>query len=64
MHLFQNPSKPHFNHYLFESLCIGIRTTCKHQPAAIFTFEEALFKPFTDILQADVQGEIFYSLLF
>ncbi|XP_052087731.1 exportin-2-like isoform X2 [Mytilus californianus] len=56
----KNPSKPQFNHYLFECLCIGIRTTCKHQPQAIFTFEEALFKPFTDILQADVQEFIPY----
>ncbi|XP_076462956.1 exportin-2-like [Babylonia areolata] len=56
----KNPSKPHFNHYLFESLCVAIRTTCKQTPEAVSTFEEALFTPFTDILQQDVQEFIPY----
>lgn len=56
----KNPSKPHFNHYLFESLCVIIRTTCKQNPEAVSTFEEALFTPFTDILQQDVQEFIPY----
>ncbi|XP_064605063.1 exportin-2-like [Liolophura sinensis] len=51
----KNPSKPHFNHYLFESLCICIRATCKAQPAAVTRFEEALFPSFTGILKLDVQ---------
>lgn len=55
--LFQNPSKPHFNHYLFESLCLSIRITCKANPATVGSFEEALFPVFTEILQNDVQGE-------
>ena len=53
----QNPSKPHFNHYLFESVCIAIRNTCKVNPAAVTSFEEGLFPPFQDILQQDVQGK-------
>lgn len=53
---FQNPSKPHFNHYLFESLCLSIRITCKANPAAVSSFEDALFPVFTEILQNDVQG--------
>lgn len=53
---FQNPSKPHFNHYLFESLCLSIRITCKANPAAVGSFEDALFPVFTEILQNDVQG--------
>ena len=53
---FQNPSKPHFNHYLFESLCLSIRITCKANPATVSSFEEALFPVFTEILQSDVQG--------
>lgn len=53
---FQNPSKPHFNHYLFESLCLSIRITCKANPATVSSFEEALFPVFTEILQNDVQG--------
>lgn len=52
----QNPSKPHFNHYLFESICVGIRNTCKYSPAAVVQFEQVLFEPFTYILQTDVQG--------
>lgn len=53
---FQNPSKPHFNHYLFESLCLSVRITCKANPATVSSFEEALFPVFTEILQNDVQG--------
>lgn len=54
--VFQNPSKPHFNHYLFESLCLSVRITCKANPATVSSFEEALFPVFTEILQNDVQG--------
>ena len=56
--VFQNPSKPHFNHYLFESICISIRTTCKANPEAVKSFEQGLFPPFQDILQQDVQGKL------
>ncbi|KAI2659250.1 Exportin-2 [Labeo rohita] len=52
----KNPSKPHFNHYLFESLCLSIRITCKANPDTVGSFEEALFPVFTEILQNDVQG--------
>uniref|UniRef100_A0A3B4FJQ7 Exportin-2 n=1 Tax=Pundamilia nyererei TaxID=303518 RepID=A0A3B4FJQ7_9CICH len=51
----KNPSKPHFNHYLFESLCLSVRITCKANPATVSSFEEALFPVFTEILQNDVQ---------
>uniref|UniRef100_A0A7N8X746 Exportin-2 n=1 Tax=Mastacembelus armatus TaxID=205130 RepID=A0A7N8X746_9TELE len=51
----KNPSKPHFNHYLFESLCLSVRITCKANPTTVNSFEEALFPVFTDILQNDVQ---------
>ncbi|GCB70322.1 hypothetical protein scyTo_0001247 [Scyliorhinus torazame] len=51
----KNPSKPHFNHYLFESLCLSVRITCKANPATVRSFEEALFPVFTEILQNDVQ---------
>lgn len=56
----KNPSKPHFNHYLFECLCVAIRAACKQNPASVGTFEEALFTPFTEILQQDVQEFIPY----
>lgn len=55
---FQNPSKPHFNHYMFEAICLSIRITCKANPAAVVNFEEALFLVFTEILQNDVQGKL------
>lgn len=54
----QNPSKPHFNHYLFETLCVAIKITCRVNPEAVATFEQGLFPPFQDILQQDVQGKV------
>uniref|UniRef100_A0A3B3QS44 Exportin-2 n=1 Tax=Paramormyrops kingsleyae TaxID=1676925 RepID=A0A3B3QS44_9TELE len=56
----KNPSKPHFNHYLFESLCLSIRITCKANSATVGSFEEALFPVFTEILQNDVQEFVPY----
>merc|ERR1712050_27561 len=56
----KNPSKPHFNHYLFESLCIAVRSTCKVQPDAVGSFESGLFPAFEQILTADVQEFIPY----
>uniref|UniRef100_A0A8C5XN78 Exportin-2 n=1 Tax=Microcebus murinus TaxID=30608 RepID=A0A8C5XN78_MICMU len=56
----KNPSKPHFNHYMFEAICLSIRITCKANPAAVVNFEEALFLAFTEILQNDVQEFIPY----
>ncbi|GFO03315.1 exportin-2-like [Plakobranchus ocellatus] len=56
----KNPSKPHFNHYLFECLCVAVRSACKKHPEAVTAFEEALFQPFTEILQQDVQEFIPY----
>ncbi|CAL1529016.1 unnamed protein product [Lymnaea stagnalis] len=56
----KNPSKPHFNHYLFECLCVAIRSSCKKHPEAVSAFEESLFQPFTEILQQDVQEFIPY----
>ncbi|XP_072259360.1 exportin-2 [Pyxicephalus adspersus] len=51
----KNPSKPHFNHYLFESVCLSVRITCRSNPTAVSSFEEALFLVFTEMLQNDVQ---------
>ncbi|KAK3536896.1 hypothetical protein QTP86_027088, partial [Hemibagrus guttatus] len=42
-------SKPHFNHFLFESLCLSIQITCKTNPVTVGSFEDAL------LLQNDVQ---------
>lgn len=50
----KNPSRPHFNHYLFETLALAIQIVCKAQPDAVTSFEEALFPIFQYILQQDV----------
>nr|XP_006818921.1 PREDICTED: exportin-2-like [Saccoglossus kowalevskii] len=51
----KNPSKPHFNHYLFECISLSVKICCKANHAAVSEFEKALFPPFQEILQADVQ---------
>jgi exportin-2 (importin alpha re-exporter) len=50
----RNPSKPHFNHYLFESISLAITIVCKVEPKAVTSFEEALFPIFQHILQEDI----------
>lgn len=50
----KNPSRPHFNHYLFETLALAVKIVCKSQPEAVGSFEEALFPIFQGILQQDV----------
>lgn len=50
----KNPSKPHFNHYLFETLALAIKIVCKAEPQAVTSFEEALFPIFQYILQQDI----------
>jgi len=51
----KNPSKPHFNHYLFESLAICIKIGCKMNKEYTYHFEALLFPIFQDILVQDVQ---------
>lgn len=50
----QNPSKPHFNHYLFESICCVIRFSCRVNASATESFEAALFPIIESILVRDV----------
>lgn len=63
----KNPSKPNFNHYLFETFGILIRATCLRDPVFIEKFEANLFPIFNYALQQDVTGtficvlEIHYS---
>lgn len=56
----RNPSKPHFNHYLFETLCLSIKIVCTSNKAAVSTFEASLFPLFQWILQQDVQEFVPY----
>lgn len=50
----KNPSRPHFNHYLFETLALAIKIVCTAEPSAVTSFEEALFPIFQNILQQDI----------
>lgn len=52
----KNPSKPLFNHYLFETFSICIRYVCQKDPSATASFENILFPIFQGILQQDIQG--------
>lgn len=56
----KNPSKPHFNHFLFEALSLSIRIACSKDPSAVSGFESSLFPAFQDILQQDVQEFVPY----
>lgn len=50
----KNPSKPHFNHYLFETFSVSITIICNNNLEAVNAFEAALFPVFQGILQQDV----------
>ncbi|XP_053981476.1 exportin-2 isoform X2 [Hylaeus anthracinus] len=50
----RNPSRPNFNHYLFEIFGLSIKIVCKKNPVAVSSFEEALFPIFQGILQQDI----------
>lgn len=50
----QNPSKPHFNHYLFEAICCIIRHSCEVNASLVNQFESSLFPLIEGILVRDV----------
>ncbi|OXB34588.1 importin-alpha export receptor [Cryptococcus neoformans] len=56
----KNPSNPKFNQYCFESVSALIRFVCEGTPAALPTFENALFGPAQHILTNDVAEFIPY----
>uniref|UniRef100_A0A2R5LMM5 Exportin-2 n=1 Tax=Ornithodoros turicata TaxID=34597 RepID=A0A2R5LMM5_9ACAR len=56
----RNPSKPHFNHFLFETLSLSIRIACKKDLTAVAGFEGTFFPVFQEILQHDVQEFVPY----
>ncbi|KIY62475.1 importin alpha re-exporter [Cylindrobasidium torrendii FP15055 ss-10] len=55
-----NPSNPKFDQYIFESISGLIKFIVKANPAATTAFEQALFQPFTVILQQDIDQYIPY----
>eukprot|EP01135_Chromosphaera_perkinsii_P000361 Nk52_evm8s78 gene=Nk52_evmTU8s78 len=50
----KNPSKPKFNHYLFECISASIRFVSQDNAGAIATFESSLLPIFQEILANDV----------
>jgi exportin-2 (importin alpha re-exporter) len=50
----KNPRNPQFNHYMFESIAVLVRSVCSKQPEATSSFEGLLFPPFQIVLQLDV----------
>lgn len=51
----KNPSRPHFNHYLFETLSLAIKIVCKTNNSAVQSFEDILFPIIQGIFQQDIQ---------
>ncbi|KAF9447282.1 Cse1-domain-containing protein [Macrolepiota fuliginosa MF-IS2] len=56
-----NPSNPNFDQYIFESISGLMRFVVAGSPNSLPTFEQALFGPFTFILQQDIDQYIPYS---
>ncbi|KAF8635563.1 hypothetical protein AX15_000213 [Amanita polypyramis BW_CC] len=56
----KNPMKPNFDHYLFESISALTRFIVAGSPKTLATFEQALFDPFTIILQQDIDQYVPY----
>ena len=50
----KNPSNPNFDQYIFESIAALMRFVVQANPSTLPTFEQALFGPFTIILQQDI----------
>ncbi|KAG2007419.1 importin alpha re-exporter [Coprinopsis cinerea AmutBmut pab1-1] len=57
----KNPSNPRFDQYIFESISGLMRFIVEGNPSALPTFEQALFGPFTIILQQDIDQYIPYA---
>lgn len=50
----KNPRNPQYNHFLFESIAILVKSVCSGHPEHVATFEGLLFPPFQTVLQMDV----------
>lgn len=49
-----NPRNPQFNHYLFESIAVLVKSVCSKNSKGGEALEGILFEPFTIILQMDI----------
>lgn len=56
----KNPRNPQYNHFLFESIAILVKSVCSKHPEHVATFEGLLFNPFQAVLQMDVSEFIPY----
>ncbi|RXG60395.1 hypothetical protein Avbf_15066 [Armadillidium vulgare] len=52
----KNPEKPHYVHFLFESLSIVIKVVCQSFQSAVGEFDRNLFPIFQEILQNEVDS--------
>jgi len=50
----KNPRNPSYNHYLFESIAVLVKSVCTKNPECTAAFEAMLFPPFQLVLQMDV----------
>merc|ERR1712176_1721323 len=50
----RNPRNPGFNHNLFESIAILVKSICSKESSQIQQLEQMLFPPFQTILQAEI----------
>jgi len=50
----KNPRNPQYNHYMFETIAVLIKSVCTKEPAATTAFESFLFPPFQTVLHMDV----------
>jgi len=50
----KNPRNPSYNHYMFESISVLLKSVCATNPEHTPSFEKLLFPPFQSILQQDV----------
>lgn len=57
----KNPSKPNFNHYLFETFALSVKIVYNISPTGIAALENELFPVFQIILQEDVSEFIPYT---
>lgn len=57
----KNPSNPNFDQYIFESISALLRFVVSGTPSTLHVFEQALFGPFTFILQQDIDQYIPYA---
>ncbi len=58
----KNPNKPNFNHYLFETITVLIRTSIAQNSGVLEQFEQILFPVFTPIFTDDIAEFVPYVL--